>query len=120
LNASQDLVVNTFVNEPRVANVSADLCKWIVQQPEAFTFSEECLQKVVLRPEVFDVIIWQGTAASTDCCMGYNDKTELRDVIQEIGYRMITSDKFKNSVMDSIVYSTMKSGVTFGIYPIIY
>jgi|LakMenE18May11ns_1017448.scaffolds.fasta_scaffold7444527_1 hypothetical protein len=52
--------------------------------------------------------------------MGYNDKTELRDVVQEIGYKMIISDKFKNSAMDSIVYSTMKSGVTFGIYPIIY
>ena len=52
--------------------------------------------------------------------MGYNDKTELRDVVQEIGYNMVMSAKFTDAALDSIVYSTMKSGMTFGIYPIIF
>jgi hypothetical protein len=73
-----------------------------------------CLTNVCSRPEVFDIVIWQCAAASTDCCMGYDGKTELRDVTQIVGYNMVVSDTFKNAAMDAFVYSTVRNAATFG------
>lgn len=80
LDASSQLVLDTFINEPRVVAQSTELCRWITQQQEAFDVVAGCLTRVCSRPEVFDIVIWQCSAASTDCCMGFDGKTELRDV----------------------------------------
>jgi trans-aconitate methyltransferase len=77
VDATSDLIANTFKEEPRVTAASSDLCSWIVQQPEALSMSATALQKACSRPEVIDVIIWQATMACTDACLGFEGKTEL-------------------------------------------
>ena len=43
VDASAQLVNNTFKNDERVAAASGELCSWIVQQPEALSLSAAAL-----------------------------------------------------------------------------
>ena len=105
-------MLNTFIHEPRVVTESSELCRWITQQQASFDLVAKCLTNVCSRPEVYDIIIWQCTAATTDCCMGYEGKTTLRDATQIVGYNIVISDAFKNAAMDAFVYSTVRNAAT--------
>lgn len=88
------MVVESLLKEPRIATEGVNVCSWIVTQPEAFRLTANHLTKVCSRPEVFDIICWQSSAASIDSCLGTEDKTEVRDLLQKIGYNLVVSDKF--------------------------
>jgi len=48
--------------------------------------------------------------------MGYNDKTTMRDLTQQVGFDIVSSEKFVNGCLDSFLYSTLKSHASLGLY----
>ena len=92
IDSSKQMTVDVLINEPRVVSASLELCKWFVRDSTVYEITKDYMQHVCLRDDVFDVIVWQISAASCDGLQGLSpEDTPVRNVMQQMGFDLLAN-----------------------------
>ena len=83
VDASISMTFNVLIAEPRVVIATLDLCKRFVMDSTVYELTRDFMQKVCLRDDVYDIMMWQMACASSDGIAGLSpDDTPVRNAMQ--------------------------------------
>ena len=111
------MTIDVLINEKRVTGASLELCKWFVHDPTVYEITKDYMQKVSLRDEVYDIMIWQMACAGNDGLTGLSpDDTPVRNAMQQLGFDLLAEPAINELAMKHYLYAPMLNTLTLGMY----
>jgi len=98
IDSSLELVDNTFIKEQRVVSSAANLCGWIVQQPEVISKACNTFGKVCSRDDTYDILMWQLFSGCRDATFSPEAMTTFSEMVSDVAASKEVSQAFQNQM----------------------
>ena len=120
IESSLEMTKEVLIKEPRVVNASLELCKWFVKEPVVYDLTKDFMQGVVLRHDLYDIMIWQLACAGFDALQGLSpDDTPVRNSMQQHGFDLLANPAIQSLATHNYLLLPLLNTFTLGIYGLV-